>query len=352
MFSWLLEKMFRILFFIFLTLTLTADELDDKIAKMIVIGFDGYDINKTDELFEYPLGGVILFDKNIKTPKQLAELTFNLKRFSKERLLVCVDEEGGLVSRLGKIKGFVKTPSASEITALGTEKAKESYKNLAWMLKGEGINCNLAPSVDLAINPKNSVIVKAKRSYSKEPLVVTHFAEIFVRQMHNKGIISVLKHFPGHGSSLGDSHNGFVDVTDSWSMVELVPFKKLIDANLVKVIMTAHIYNKNLDDKYPATLSKKTNLELLRQSMEYKGVIISDDLQMGAISKNYSLKETLKLAINSSVDLLLFANQTDKHVKVKEIVTIVKDLIKHGDIDLSVIDLANKRIESLKRGIN
>jgi beta-N-acetylhexosaminidase len=328
-----------------------ADELDDKIAKMIVIGFDGYDINKTDQLFEYPLGGVILFDKNIKDPKQLSELTFKLKRFSKDRLLICVDEEGGLVSRLGKVKGFVKTPSAKEMTALGTKKARESYDKLAQMLKQVGINCNLAPSVDLAVNPKNRVIVKAKRSYSKEPLVVTDFAEIFIRQMHSKGVISVLKHFPGHGSSLGDSHEGFVDVSESWSMVELVPFKKLIDANLAKVIMTAHIYNKNIDDKYPATLSKKTNLELLRQSMEFNGVIISDDLQMGAISKNYSLKETLKLAINSSVDLLLFANQTDNPVKVKEIVTIIKDLVKQKDIDMSVIDLANKRIESLKRGI-
>jgi len=349
--SWLLEKMFRVFFLVFLTLTLTADELDDKIAKMIVIGFDGYDVNKTDELFEYPLGGVILFDKNIKNPKQLAELTFKLKRFSKGKLLVCVDEEGGLVSRLGKVKGFVKTPSASDITALGSETAKESYKDLALMLKSEGINCNLAPSVDLAINPKNSVIVKAKRSYSKEPLVVTHFAEIFIRQMHSKGVIPVLKHFPGHGSSVGDSHEGFVDVSDSWSMIELVPFKKLIDANLAKVIMTAHIYNKNIDDKYPATLSKKTNLELLRQSMEFKGVIISDDLQMGAISKNYTLKETLKLAINSSVDLLLFANQTNKPVTVKRIVSIVKKLVKEGEIDISVIDLANKRIDSLKRGI-
>jgi beta-N-acetylhexosaminidase len=330
---------------------MVADELDDKIAKMVVIGFDGYDINKSSELFEYPLGGVILFDKNIKDQKQLSKLIFDLKRYSKDRILIAIDEEGGLVSRLGKVDGFEKTPSAKDMTALGSDKAKESYERSAQMLKQLGINCNLAPSVDLAINPKNRVIVKAKRSYSKEPLVVTHFAEIFIRELHKKGIISVLKHFPGHGSSMADSHEGFVDVSKSWSNIELIPYKKLIDKDLVQVIMTAHIYNKKLDEKYPATLSKKINLELLRRAMGFKGVIMSDDLQMGAITQNYTLKESLKLAINSSVDLLLFANQIKKPITLKEIISTIRELIESKDINPSVIDLANERIESLKRGI-
>jgi beta-N-acetylhexosaminidase len=344
--------MFKIfLFLLTLHVFLLADEIDNKIAKMLVVGFEGYDVNKSDELFEYPLGGVILFDKNIKNPQQLEKLTFKLKRFSKDRLLVCVDEEGGLVSRLGKVEGFIKTPSAKNIAKEGKDKAVESYEKMADMLKAMGINCNLAPSVDLAINPKNRVIVKSKRSYGKNPDIVGSYGEIFIRQMHKKGVISVLKHFPGHGSSMGDSHDGFVDVSDSWSKKELEPFKKLIDGGFADVIMTAHIFNKHIDEKYPATLSKKTNLELLRRKLKFTGVLMSDDMQMGAIRKHYSLKKSLKLAINSSVDLLLFGNQISKPVRIKEIVKTIRELVESKEVDISVIELANERVEKLKRGI-
>jgi beta-N-acetylhexosaminidase len=334
-----------------LSSALMAQTLESKISNMIVIGFDGYDINKSSALFEYPLGGVILFDKNIQNPKQLEKLIFKLKRFSKNRLLVTVDEEGGLVSRIGKIEGFVKTPSAKAIALKPKEDAKTSYAKMADMLSSLGINCNLAPSVDLAANPKNRVIVKNKRSFSKEPKVVVEYASVFMKQMQKKGILSVIKHFPGHGSSMGDSHEGFVDVSDSWTKKELIPFEHLIKNDMAKIIMTAHIYNKNIDEKYPATLSYKINHDLLREHLGFKGVLISDDLQMGAISKNYRLEQALKLAINSGVDLLLFANQISKPVKIKELILSVVKLVKSGQIDIKTIEKANERIEILKRGL-
>lgn len=343
--------MLKTIFLLLFTLSLFSDSLESKISNMIVIGFDGYDINKSSNLFEYPLGGVILFDKNIQNPKQLEKLIFKLKRFSQNRLLVTVDEEGGRVSRIGKVEGFIKTPSAKDVALQPKEDAKKQYANMADMLSSLGINCNLAPSVDLAVNPKNRVIVKNRRAFSKEPEVVVAYASIFIKEMQKKGVLSVIKHFPGHGSSLGDSHEGFVDVSDSWTKQELISFENLIKNDLVKIVMTAHIYNKHIDEKYPATLSYKTNYNMLREGLGFKGVLISDDLQMGAISKNYTLEETLKLAINSGVDLLLFANQISKPVKIEEIISCVVKLVENGKIDIKTIEKANERIEILKRGL-
>ncbi len=338
-----------ILTILFFTYTLCASQLESKISNMLVIGFDGVDINKTHAIYKhlqnYPLGGVILFDKNIQNQKQLQNLTSKLKSISKNRLLITVDEEGGRVSRLGKIPGFTKSKAAFDIALSSKENAQKEYENMAKMLQTSGVNCNLAPSVDLAINPQNSVIVKNRRSFSKDPQVVYEYATIFIGEMQKNGILSVLKHFPGHGSSMGDSHEGFVDVSDSWSKKELIPFKELIKNPSTKMIMTAHIYNKNIDKLYPATLSKATNQKLLRKELGFNGVLISDDLQMGAISKHFTLEQTLKLAINSSVDLLLFSKQID----IKEVVSKVMRLVKNGEIDPKMIDEANKRIDKLKR---
>ena len=349
--------MYKIIFIISLFVNFSfAQNLQSKISNMIVIGFDGYDINKTSSLYKhlqkYPLGGVILFDKNIKNKTQLKNLTSQLNFYSKNNLLITIDEEGGKVSRLGKVDGFTKTPSAQQIALLGKQSAKKSYEKMALMLSDIGVNCNLAPSVDLAINPKNKVIVKNKRSFSKDQKVVSEYASIFIKEMQKQGVLSVIKHFPGHGSSLGDSHDGFVDVSESWSYLELVPFETLIKSKEAKMIMTAHIYNKNLDSIYPATLSYSTNQTLLREKLGFDGVLISDDLQMGAISKNYTLSQTLKFSINSGVDLLLFANQIDKQISIKEIVYTVLKLINIGEIQIETINKANERIEKLKRGLS
>jgi len=159
-------------------------------------------------------------------------------------------------------------------------------------------------------------------------------------------IISVIKHFPGHGSSLGDSHKGFVDISKTWSKKELEPYYKLIQEKQVDMIMTAHVFNSNIDKKYPATLSFKSNTQLLRNKMHFRGVIVSDDLQMGAITQHYSLQERVKLAINAGVDILLFGNQLQNN-SVKEIVEAIFVQVQSGAIPLQKIKDANLRIENL-----
>lgn len=351
-----------VLFFTLITslLALPNDgELKKMIGHMLVVGFDDATIDREStivkELQTYELGGVILFDrfykekhrtKNISSPEQLKELTKQLKLYAKKPLLISIDQEGGRVARLKPSYGFAETPSALALSKTSLEHAKNVYTLMAQMLKEHGINCDFGPVVDLAVNPENKVIVGLERSYGKESETVAQYAKVFIDALKSKGVISVLKHFPGHGSSLGDSHLGFVDVTSTWSEKELEPYQKLIDANTVSMIMSAHVYNAKLDTTYPATLSYAVNSKLLREKMHYNGVLISDDLQMEAIAKYYSLKETVTLAINSGIDMLLFGNQLSQ-TKTDEIVETIFLQVKNGSIPLERILQANERIAHL-----
>ncbi len=339
---------FTLLLLLFTSL-IRADSLDEKIAKMVIIGFDGVELdqNSSYEIKKYGIGGVILFSKNIKSPSQLKRLTTSIKNLRKEKFLIATDQEGGLVQRLKSKNGFFDTPKPSEISKLSLNEAKKLYKKMAQMLSINGINCNFAPSVDVAINPKNPIIAKYGRSFSNDEKVVVKYASIFIDSMREEGVLSVLKHFPGHGSSHGDSHSGFVDVSSYWQERELYPFWKLIDENRTNIVMSAHIFNKNLDTKYPATLSYTINQKLLRDKMGFRGVLISDDMQMGAIAKNYDLNRSIALAINSGVDLILFGNQLSKPISLNKIITIVKKLIDDKKILIDRVEEANRRINRM-----
>ena len=199
----------------------------------------------------------------------------------------------------------------------------------------------------MAINKENKVIVTRGRSFGQSSNEVIKYSSIFVEELKKQNIISVLKHFPGHGSSLGDSHLGFVDITNTWNEKELEPYKYFIKNNKVDMIMTAHVYNKNLDATNPATLSYNINTKLLRNKLGFEGVLVSDDLQMYAISKHYDLKQTLTLSINSGVNMLLFANQLAKPITLKQIVDIVYSQILNKEISLEQIIKSNQRIDKM-----
>jgi beta-N-acetylhexosaminidase len=335
-----------------------ASLLKKEIGHMLVLGFDEASIDENasivKDLQEYELGGVILFDKfytdknktkNISSPEQLQNLTKQLKSFATKPLLISIDQEGGKVARLKPSYGFETIPSAKTISQMSEEEARVVYKKQAKMLKDNGINCDFAPVVDLAIEAKNTVIFGLERSYGDTNAVV-EYAAVFMQELASQNILSVLKHFPGHGSSLGDSHAGFVDVTDTWSEKELEPYKHFIEKNEVDMIMSAHVFNAHLDEKYPATLSHNTNTKLLREKLGYRGVLITDDLQMGAIEKHYTLKERLVLAINSGADMLLFGNQLQQN-SAKEIVETIYKAVQNGEISPLRIQEANARIANL-----
>ncbi|WP_418180507.1 glycoside hydrolase family 3 N-terminal domain-containing protein [Aliarcobacter lanthieri] len=334
-------------------------DIEKMIAKMVVLGFSGESISKNSQIYkdiEFGLGGVILFDKdpndktkvkNIRNKEQLKKLNNELQSISKQKLLISIDQEGGVVQRLKTDMGFVDTLKASEVAQKGEEFAKSSYKALAKDLNDVGINLDFAPVVDLALNKNNKVIVTRGRSFGESSSEVIKYSSIFIDELKKQNIISVLKHFPGHGSSLADSHLGFVDITKTWNKKELEPYKYFINNKKVDMIMTAHVFNENLDKNYPATLSYNVNTKLLREELKYDGVLITDDLQMSAISKHYDLKTTLRLAINSGVNLILFANQLAKPITLKEIVDTVYSDILSENISLEKIIESNQKIDKL-----
>ena len=347
-----------------LTLFAQSQTLEKKIGQMLMVGFHGISAPANSQICQdikkYDVGAVILFDynpvdkskpKNIANKAQVRQLTKELQACSHDgRLLIAVDQEGGRVQRLKSKYGFYgKFPKASDVIKMDQSKIKSTYTKMSAELKSVGINYDLAPVVDLDINMKNHVIHGLGRSFGKDPKTVAKYASTFIDAMHSNGVLTSLKHFPGHGSSVGDTHKGFVDVTNLWKEVELEPYHLLKDK--ADTVMVAHVFNKHLDDKYPASLSYQTITKMLRWKLGYHGVVITDDLQMGAISKKYGLKNTLKLAINAGDDILLIGNQLDpkKVQSTKLLVDTVMSLVKSGEVKEESIDNAYARIQKLKK---
>jgi beta-N-acetylhexosaminidase len=329
-------------------------------ANMLMVGFPEEQLDADSpicrQIQKTGLGGVVLFDrfyddrdrvKNIRDSDQLAALTKVLHSCSDRELIIAVDQEGGRVARLKPEQGFVPTPSAAKVSGLHDDEAKRLYEAMGSMLHHHGVNCNFAPVVDLAVNPHNPVIAGIERSYGVDAATVIRMSECFIDAMHANGVMTSLKHFPGHGSSRDDSHQGFTDVTETWNRDELEPFDHLIRYATLDMIMTAHVFNRHLDPDYPATLSKRIIMELLRHELGYGGVVISDDLQMHAIADHYSLEETLTLAINSGIDLLLFGNQLGHH-DVGDLIDAICLLVDEGKISREQLEASNWRIEHLK----
>ncbi len=339
--------------------------LEQKIGQMLMVGFHGITADKNSQICKdirkYNIGAVILFDynpvnkskpKNIKNRNQLEKLTAQLQACSSSngKLLIAVDQEGGRVQRLKHKYGFYGNfPKASEVAKMTKDQIKNTYTEMSKELKSVGINYDLAPVVDLDINDQNHVIHGLGRSYGSNPEKVAEYAKIFIKAMHENHVLTSIKHFPGHGSSEGDTHKGFVDVTNLWKEKELEPYRLLKDD--ADTVMVAHVFNKKIDDSRPASLSYATITRKLRGDLGYKGVVITDDLQMGAISKKYKLRETLKLAINAGNDILLIGNQLDprKTISTKELVDTIVSLTKDDDEMIKRINNSYKRIQKLKK---
>lgn len=292
--------------------------LDRDLGQLVLVGFRGTSGEDNAELERLlcveRVGGILLFARNIIDPEQVSRLTSWIhdrgEACSGVRPIIAVDAEGGQVMRLGPRAGYPPTPSAQELGALGDTAATElEARKIAERLRAAGIDWNLAPVVDVALNPVNPVIVRTGRSYGNDPALVAAHAEAFVRGMHAEGLLTALKHFPGHGSSFEDSHLGFVDVTRTAKpRSELTPYRTLIRRGQVDSIMTAHVYNRRLDWQRPATLSRSAVTRLLRKKLGWRGLVVSDDLRMAAIEQQYGLELGAVLAVYAGVDMLLIGD--------------------------------------------
>jgi len=285
---------------------------------------------------------------------QLRKLSAQLDEIASTPLFISIDQEGGRVNRLKTRYGFPKFPSAQYLGELNDlEATREAGDRAGKHLSKNGLNLNFAPVVDLNNNPTNPIIGQLERSFSGDPKLVTDHAAAFIDGQLQNGVISALKHFPGHGSSKGDTHLGIADVTDTWEEAELQPYKSLIDSNKVQMIMTAHIVNKKLDESgRPATLSSKIIKGILRDSLGFDGVVVSDDMQMGAIRSHYGFKESIQLALEADVDILVFGNNSiyDEDVALKAL-SIIRRMVMEEVIPASKIDASYRRIMHLKNSM-
>lgn len=333
------------------------DSLDMKIGQMIMIGFPKAEVDSAvlAEVRSGKAGAVIIFEKNIPKSNSFAglkKITYTYQQAAPIPLLIGIDQEGGRVNRLKEKYGFTRSVSAAYIGKSKSLDTARFYADAtAGTLAGLGININFAPCVDLALNPANTVIYKVERSYGKDPDSVVRFAQEVIRQHRKHNILTSLKHFPGHGSSLSDTHFGVADVSDTWIAAEIKPYRDLLAAGYVDAVMTSHIVNRKLDPKgLPGTLSKPIIDSLLRKQIGFQGVVFTDDMQMHAITKYFGLEEAIRLTVNAGVDIMCFSNniQGSETRTVDKVHQIIKDYVDRGIITRERIDQSYQRIMTLK----
>lgn len=328
--------------------------LKKRIGQLLIVGFDGKRANEHIKTLirDYNIGGVILFARNIGTPGEVLELTHELQSLAKRAgyeypLLVCVDQENGIVRRLGY--GATVFPGAMLLGAAGEpENAYEVGVATGKELKVLGINWNLAPVVDVNNNPLNPVI--GVRAYGENPEQVVRFAAQALRGMKEAGMITTLKHFPGHGDTTTDSHLSLPVIPHSMERleaIELVPYKALIDET-TDVVMTSHVYFPAIekDENIPATLSKAIITGLLREHLGFHGVVTTDCMEMDAIKKNIGTVEGAVRAIKAGVDLVMISHSMELQIgAIEEIFAQVLS----GEIHVSTILASYERICTLKK---
>ena len=342
----------------------TQLSLDEAIGEMLLVGFRGTEIDSTHHIWrdirDYHVGSVILFDydaptgtrgRNIKSANQVKALCGQLRKLS-PTLLIGIDQEGGRVSRLSTKYGFPAILSAQKSAEKGFDTVRHCAQLTAELLHDLGINLNFAPVADVNVNPDCPVIGKLGRSFSTKPSVVTQCCTLWIDEQHAKGVASCLKHFPGHGSATGDTHKGLVDVSKTWQRGELIPYQKLCKLNKLDMVMTAHVINRQLDPSgLPASLSPKIT-SYLRDTLGFQGVIVTDDLAMGAIAGQYNLEQTVRMALDAGADLLCLSNNGgygyDPQL-VPKVVKIIHKLIDDGTVSPERIHQSAERVRALKR---
>jgi beta-N-acetylhexosaminidase len=335
--------------------------LRQKAAGLLVVGFRGSTVRATDPIAraiaQDGLGGVILFDRdqltgrprNILSPAQVTDLTGSVRDLAGgRRLLVATDQEGGRVARLTPANGFPATVSQADIGRQDDPAAAEAVgRRTAKTLRSAGIDWNLAPVVDLDVDPTNPSIGALGRSFSADPDVVVAMAEAIIRGHRAEGVLTTLKHFPGIGSATGDTDRGFVDVTRTWDPVELAPFRRLVAAGSADTVMVGNVLDGQLDPKRPASLSRATVTGSLRGDVGWTGVVVTDDLQAGAIRDGYADADAIELALAAGNDVLLLANQQIYVADAAQrAIDVIVGLVAAGRISEERLDASLARIEA------
>jgi beta-N-acetylhexosaminidase len=337
-----------------------ADEVDLRrmIGQMLVVGFPGATASEAWPsrairwVQEGKIGGVLLLGHNVSSPGQLKMLTSRLSEAGGPvRPLIAIDQEGGAVQRLTREKGFRGLASAGEIARTADPIAAFTiYTRQADELAANGINVNLGPVVDLAVGASNPVIGGLDRTYGAAPDAVLPYANAFINAHRQKGVLIAAKHFPGHGSSAQDPHLTSVNVSNRWTSVELRPFMRLAKSDQTSMIMVGHLILDGFSDgKRPTSLSRKAVTERLRKGLGYEGLIVTDDLEMGAITDEFPIEEAFVLAVAAGNDVVVYANKRNPDPDlVNKVTGAIVLAVSSGRIPRSQIEQSYRRILSAK----
>lgn len=323
--------------------------LEEKLGQLVMIGLEGevIDQNTIDHIRDNKVGGFIFFNRNIKDKDQVIKLIDDMKeenRDNKIPLFFAIDEEGGLVSRLSNV--FKNLPDVAVLGERDDMDLSYDYGQIQGSkLRNLGFNINFAPVLDVNSNPANPVI--GRRAIGNDPEIVSRHGIEIIKGIGSQQIISVAKHFPGHGDTSVDSHLDLplVEKTmEELNSLEFIPFKSAIENN-IDMLMIAHILYSNIDGENPATMSASIINEILRQQFDYDGIVISDDMTMGAITKNYKLEEASLKFLQSGGDIVLVCHGVENPDKVLD---RLEESVHNGELSIDEIDAKLYRILKLK----
>lgn len=333
-------------------------DLSQTIGSLFMVGIPGSELDGPTREFlsEIRPCGVILFSRNIESPRQVAELNRDLQKFAIsiniDPLFISVDQEGGRVRRLRE--PFSAFPSSWEMaTSHNPDSTVRNFaQQTALELRLAGFNMDFVPALDVVselVDLKSTVI--GDRSFGSDPERVAHFGNIVISEMRSHGVIPCAKHFPGHGATTVDSH--FDLPVDGRSLEDLtkrdlIPFQSAVQNN-VEMIMTAHVLFSDIDSAFPATMSEQILYGLLRKTMKYRGIVITDDLDMGAVSKKYSTEKCVIESFRAGADILLICNSSDK---ATEALSTLKRAFSDGVISNKRLLNSTSRIRHLKQSFS
>ena len=333
-----------------ITEKINAMNIDEKIGQLFISGIEGSELTEeTAEMIQTnALGGIILFQPNLEEPDASLALVNDIKELETAEdipFFISVDEEGGIVERL---PGLAPMMSAAEVGEQDADFARAHGQLLAELLKAYGMQLNYAPVLDINSNPDNPVI--GERAFGADAEQVADIGIQVMKGMQEEGVITAVKHFPGHGDTKEDSHEALPVVHKTREELdenELIPFQSAVNAGADMVLMS-HIKLPELGIDQPASFSEAA-VAILREDWDYDGVVVTDDLTMGAVTDNYQMEEVTVEAVNAGVDMLMIAHEEKL---LQEGISGVKQAVENGNISEDRIDESVRRILELKEKYN
>lgn len=325
------------------------EEALEKLGEVFILGFEGIELGDDTAAFlsQASIGGVILFSQNFSSPEQVTRLINQVQECRHDLpLWISIDQEGGRVQRFKE--PFTRLPTAAQVAAKNSPKlAFELAEGCAKELRAVGVNLNFAPIADIMTNPKNPVI--GDRSYGTTEEIVSKMVSAVVRGHLSANVQPCVKHFPGHGDTELDSHLALPKINVPLTMLkerEFRPFQKAFKSHC-RFVMTAHVLNPQIDQDLPATLSKRVLQEILRGELRYSGIIVSDDMQMQAITDHYGAADAPRLALEAGCNLLIYRSEKN----ARQAYSALHSQLQSGALDPRVVIDSAEKLRELKEEV-